>query len=156
MPALIARCVTFAARVEGGNKMKCLICGIDNNTCLCESCRAVTDIEKLCMDVIGYVPGSGVNPVWESICEELEKPCHFRNIAFALSADLPSPKREYIRVLSLAGYANVPKDCRKWFYGFLQKENVPAEGLRFKCSARPYEGRLLPVLVSRYPENRRH
>ncbi len=117
MPALIARCVTFAARVEGGNKMKCLICGIDNNTCLCESCRAVTDIEKLCMDVIGYVPGSGVNPVWESICEELEKPCHFRNIAFALSADLPSPKREYIRVLSLTVYgANIQKNSRQWFY----------------------------------------
>lgn len=97
--------------------MKCLICGIDNNTCLCESCRAVTDIEKLCMDVIGYVPGSGVNPVWESICEELEKPCHFRNIAFALSADLPSPKREYIRVLSLTVYgANIQKNSRQWFY----------------------------------------
>ena len=97
--------------------MKCLICGIENNTCLCDFCRAVTDIEKLCMDVIGYVPGSGVNPVWESICEELEKPCHFRNIAFALSADLPSPKREYIRVLSLTVYgANIQKNSRQWFY----------------------------------------
>ena len=117
MPALIVKCVTFAARVEGGNKMKCLICGIENNTCLCESCRAVTDIEKLCMDVISYVPGSGVNPVWESICEELEKPCHFRNIAFALSAGLPTPKMEYIRVLSLTGdSANIQKNSRQWFY----------------------------------------
>ena len=117
MPALIVKCVTFAARVEGGNKMKCLICGIENNTCLCDFCRAVTDIEKLCMDVIGYVPGSGVNPVWESICEELEKPCHFRNIAFSLSADLPTPKREYIRVLSLTVYgANIQKNSRQWFY----------------------------------------
>lgn len=97
--------------------MKCLICGIENNTCLCESCRAVTDIEKLCMDVISYVPGSGVNPVWESICEELEKPCHFRNIAFALSAGLPTPKMEYIRALSLTGdSANIQKNSRQWFY----------------------------------------
>ena len=117
MPALIAKCVTFAARAEGGNKMKCLICGIENNTCLCESCRAVTDIEKLCMDVISYVHGSGVNPVWESICEELDKPYHFRNIAFALSADLPIPKREYIRALFLTGdSANIQKNSRPWFY----------------------------------------
>ena len=117
MPALIAKCVTFAARAEGGNKMKCLICGIENNTCLCDFCRAVTDIEKLCMDVIGYVPGSGVNPMWEIICGELDKSYHFRNIAFALSAGLPTPKREYIRALSLTGdSANIQKNSRPWFY----------------------------------------
>ena len=96
--------------------MKCLICGKENDTCLCDKCRAVTNIEKLCMNVISYVPGSGVNPVWESICGKLNRPGYFKNMAFALSADLPTPRKEYIRVLSLAGYANVPKDCRKWFY----------------------------------------
>ena len=97
--------------------MKCLICGIDNNTCLCESCRAFTDIEKLCMDVIGYVPGSGVNPMWEGICEALDKPYRFRYIAFALSADLPTPRKEYIRVLSLTGTnADIPKSSRPWLY----------------------------------------
>lgn len=103
--------------MRGGNKMKCLICGKENDTCLCDKCRAVTNIEKLCMNVISYVLGSGVNPVWESICGKLNRPGYFKNMAFALSADLPTPKREYIRVLSLTGdSANIQKNSRLWFY----------------------------------------
>ena len=74
------------------------------------------------MKVITYEPGSGVDPLWEEICSKLDKSYHFRSIAFALSSDLPTPIKEYIRVLSFAGEgANIPKNCRPWFYDVYAK-----------------------------------
>ena len=55
--------------------------------------------------------------MWEEIISGLENPRNFKNAAFALASDLPSPRREYIRALSLSGcYYNVPKGSRGWFF----------------------------------------
>lgn len=95
----------------------CVKCGKDTNFCLCESCRQETDIEKLCLDIISFRPGTGENELWERICAGMHSPCNFRNIVFALSDGLPTPRKEYLRILALAGdSSNIPKASRPWFY----------------------------------------
>ena len=95
----------------------CVECGKEGGSCLCEACRPGTDLEKLCMDIIAYRPGSGGNPIWDRISGEMHDPYHFRNIVFALSEGLPSPRREYVKILGITGAAaNVPKESRPWFY----------------------------------------
>ena len=95
----------------------CIKCGKDTNNCLCESCRQETDIEKLCFDIISFRPGTGENELWEQICTGMHSPYNFRNIIFALSDELPAPRKEYLRVLALAGESsNIPKASRPWFY----------------------------------------
>jgi len=95
----------------------CVKCGKDTDFCLCESCRQKTDIEKLCLDIISFRPGTGENELWERICAGMFSPYNFRNIVFALSDELPMPRKEYLRVLALAGESsNVPKASRPWFY----------------------------------------
>lgn len=107
----------------------CIKCGKETNSCLCESCRKETDIEKICLDIISFRPGTGENDLWERISAGMHNPCNFRNIVFALSDDLPTPRKEYLRVLALAGEtSNVPKASRPWFYETY--ENIrEAEGL---------------------------
>ena len=95
----------------------CVECGKEGGSCLCEACRPGTDLEKLCMDIIAYRPGSGGNPIWDRISGRMRNPYHFKNIVFALSDELPSPGREYIRVMGVIGAAaNVLKESRPWFY----------------------------------------
>ena len=95
----------------------CVKCGKDIDSCLCESCRQGTDIEKLCLDIISYRPGAGENELWERIIAGMYSPYNFRNIVFALSDELPTPRKEYLRVLALAGESsNLPKASRPWFY----------------------------------------
>lgn len=96
---------------------KCIKCGKETDYCLCDNCRADVDIEDLCEEVIAYRPGDGSNPLWESICNGFNSPYNFSNLAFALSADLPTPRKEYLRVMAIAGASsNVPKASRSWFY----------------------------------------
>ena len=96
----------------------CIICGKEGGSCLCESCRQRTDLEQLCEKVITYRPGSGENGLWEKICSGFTNPFHFRNLVFAISDDLPTPRKEYQRVMAVAGSSsNVPKASRSWFYG---------------------------------------
>ena len=107
----------------------CVKCGKDIDSCLCESCRQETDIEKLCLDIISYRPGTGENELWERICTGMYSPYNFKNIAFALCDDLPTPRKEYLRVLAITGdSSNVPKASRSWFYG-IYKSIRDSEGL---------------------------
>ena len=95
----------------------CIKCGKDTASCLCDKCKSEIDIETLCQEVISYQPGSGENSLWDQMCSELNSPYNFKNIVFALSDELPSPRKEYFKVLSLTGTsANVPKSSRQWFY----------------------------------------
>lgn len=95
----------------------CVKCGKDTKSCLCESCRQETDIEKLCFNIISFRPGTGENELWEQICAGMYSPYNFRNIVFALSYELSTPRKEYLQVLALAGESsNVPKASRPWFY----------------------------------------
>lgn len=95
----------------------CIKCGKEAATCLCDSCKHTIDLEELCNDIIAYRPGTGGNPLWDSISNGLISPYNFSYIVFALSDELPTPRKEYLRVLSIAGSSsNVPKASREWFY----------------------------------------
>ena len=106
----------------------CLKCGKETDSCLCDNCRADVDIEALCGEVIAYRPGDGSNPLWESICSGLSSPYNFSNLVFALSAELPTPRKEYLRVMAIAGASsNVPKASRPWFYEIYDQIKDSAE-----------------------------
>ncbi len=95
----------------------CIKCGKENESCLCDSCRAVTSLEVLCQELTAYRPYSGANPIWEKLCSEFNSPYNLRNLVFAVSDDLPTPRKEYQRVMAITGASsNVPKDSRPWFY----------------------------------------
>lgn len=97
----------------------CLSCGKECETVLCGDCAGLgsAELEALCLKIIAYQPQSGENPMWEEIISGLENPWNFRNTAFALASNLPSPRREYIQIMSLTGNAyNVPKASRRWFF----------------------------------------
>lgn len=95
----------------------CIKCGKETSSCLCDSCRSETDMEELCRQVIAFRPGTGENPLWEKICSGMNSPYNFRNLVFALSDELPAPRKEYLRVMAVTGYSsNVPKGSRPWFY----------------------------------------
>ena len=81
---------------------KCIKCGKEANTCLCDTCKHTNDLERLCNDIIVYRPGTGENPLWEDISSDLNNQNNFKSIVFALSDELPTPRKEYLSVLSIA------------------------------------------------------
>lgn len=95
----------------------CLNCGKEYDGCLCETCRGTVNIENLCQRIVEYRPGSGENPLWDQAAMELSSMGNFRNVVFALADELPSPRKEYWKILSLSGTsANVQKNNRSWLY----------------------------------------
>ena len=95
----------------------CLNCGKAANYCLCEDCRKTVDTESLCRTIIEYTPGCGENRIWDQIASEMSNKNNFKNIVFSLAEDLPSPEKEYWKILSFAGEnASIPKDNRIWLY----------------------------------------
>ncbi|MBR3242774.1 MAG: 3'-5' exonuclease [Parasporobacterium sp.] len=97
--------------------MKCIVCGKETDGCLCENCRTEADLEKLCKEIIAFRPGTGEKPLWEELSGELNSPYNFRNLVFSISDDLPTPRKEYLRTLTICGNSsNVPKASRPWFY----------------------------------------
>ena len=96
---------------------KCLNCGRETDYCLCEECRRTVDLEGLCQKIIGYRPGSGENPLWDETASGLVYVNDFRNVVFALAEVLPSPRKEYWKILSFSGEGpNVQKNNRPWLY----------------------------------------
>ena len=96
---------------------RCVICGIENPTCLCDTCREKTDLEKLCGEITAYRPGSGQNALWDELSRELSEPYLFKNLAFAVADKMATPRKEYWQVMAYSGaYANIPKGNRPWFY----------------------------------------
>lgn len=97
--------------------IKCIVCGEPAESCICEKCKDTTDIEKLVFEVIKYRPGSEENKLWDDIAYEMEYPSHFKNIVFSITADMESPRKEYMRLMCIAGEsANVNKFSRTWLY----------------------------------------
>lgn len=95
----------------------CIVCGKEMDNCLCESCRETVDIEKLAGEIINYHPGMGENGLWDRLSAEMTDPGNFQTLVFALTSELPTPRKEFLRMLSLAaGGVNVPKASRPWLY----------------------------------------
>lgn len=130
--------------------MKCIICGRDNHTFLCENCSQDMNIPELCHKIISYLPGSGENMIWDQIAEEFLQPYDFRNIAFALANELETPYKEYWQIRCIAkGSANVPKQSRQWLYqqsetcfnnnGLSEAERLYIKGLVFEAYYKDYQ-----------------
>lgn len=95
----------------------CINCGKENESCLCTKCRDEVNVENLCMKIIGYTQDSNENELWEKTMSDMSNPSHFKNIAFVLSDELPSPKKEYMKVMSLTGeLTDINKNSRQWLY----------------------------------------
>lgn len=111
---------------------RCLKCGIESKTLLCGVCRATTNVESLCREIIGYWPGRGENALWNEMTEKLFNPSNFRFAAFALAQALKPVRRDYVRVLCLAGNAlSIIKSARPWLYemapGLLKEQALSEE-----------------------------
>ncbi len=100
----------------------CLICGNHTEKHICEKCKSITDLEKLCNDIIAYIPGKidnpDANPTWEEIAQSFDSTKKFSELAFELAEEeLESPRKEYHQVHSIVGeYSSIIKGKRNWFY----------------------------------------
>ena len=110
----------------------CIKCGKKGNMCLCDACRQGTDIEALCDEIMNFKPGLGENTLWDQIASEMTYPSYFKNLVFSVSETLPTPRKEYKRLLCVAaGKKDVPKASRPWLYEiyetFKQTEGLSLE-----------------------------
>ena len=95
----------------------CLNCGKETDYCLCADCKSTVDIENLCRKIIEYNPGSGGNLLWDQVASEMTGMGNFRSVVFALADELPTPRKEYWKILTFSGTnANVQKNNRIWLY----------------------------------------
>jgi len=110
---------------------RCINCGIESEKWICSNCRSSEDIEEICGRILKYVPGSGENELWDKIASEETGSYGFRNIVLELAEELPSPRKEYWRMLALAGGKDyLPKNEREWLYSFsFDKEATAALSL---------------------------
>ncbi len=92
----------------------CINCGKVFKGCLCDDCRAKTDTEELCDKILEYKCGD--NALWDEIAKSMHNISNFKYYVFELAGSLPSPKREYYRVLSIEKSGSIPKSSRKWLY----------------------------------------
>ena len=95
----------------------CINCGNEAESCLCAKCKETVNIEELCDKLMRYKPGLGENTLWDSISVTLSNPYNFRNIIFAITDCIPSPRKEYRRILGIVGdSAYIAKNSRPWLY----------------------------------------
>lgn len=95
----------------------CIKCGKENESCLCNECRQNTNLEELCNQILEYTPGGGENEIWDKISMTLFSKYNFKNIIFAISDSLSFPRKEYMRILCLAGkHEYVAKVSRAWLH----------------------------------------
>ena len=135
----------------------CLNCGKEIEGCLCEECKQTVDIEDLCGRIRVYTPGiidnPNENPIWEKVASEMDQPYNFRNMAFSLADYLPSPRKEYQQILSIAGTScRVPRASKPWFYE-IYEQIIEMDGLEKEEKLR-IKGLMLEALYQdyRYPE----
>lgn len=112
---------------------KCLVCGKENDGCLCNKCRAKTDIENLCNRIIEYIPlrveNPNANPLWDDIAGMINPPYRFQDLAKELAEYLPYPRREYQIIHSISGeYSNIPRAKHDIFFEEYRK-CVDSDGL---------------------------
>ena len=95
----------------------CINCGSEAENCLCAKCKDTVNIEELCEQLTEYRPGLGENALWDSISANLSSPYNFRNIIFAVTDSIPSPRKEYRRILGMVGDSTaIAKNSRPWLY----------------------------------------
>ena len=99
----------------------CLVCGKTNDKVVCDSCKATTDINRLCDEIIEYKPNIPENPnanlIWEKAATTLGEKEKFSKFAFELADELESPRKEYQKIHSLVGeYPGIVKAHRSWLY----------------------------------------
>ncbi len=95
----------------------CINCGQESETYLCDKCGQKIDIGALCSDIMKYKHGLGQNALWDSMSAELFNSNSVESILFKITDDMVSPKREYVRILYIAGGVNnVSKANRQWLY----------------------------------------
>ncbi len=82
--------------------MKCIVCGKLSKDCVCDECRESVDIKKLCREVAEYIPGKGVNPLWDESAAELKSPYDFKYFVLDITKDVNSPQKELIRMQCLS------------------------------------------------------
>lgn len=113
----------------------CLVCGDENSKgCICSTCAGKTDLETLAKQMIAYDLQNGDNPVWNNIIENQLNKKSFRWLVFAVTSDLPAPKKDYLRVCAAASiYDNkcgVVKNSRPWLYEITGLDNF----VKRKCA----------------------
>ena len=60
---------------------------------------------------------TGENAIWNQICNSLSDPGNFKNLVFAVSDDLCEDRKQYIRLLCVAGDREyVPAASRPWLH----------------------------------------
>lgn len=98
----------------------CLNCGKECDFLLCDKCKEVVDVENLCLEISRYDTQTGENKLWNSFATKLQNKRNFKNVSFALAADIPSPRREYVRLKCLLGGIYLSKRSYGWLF-----ENAP-------------------------------
>lgn len=95
---------------------RCISCGKQIGKTLCDDCKANKDLEKLCMDVINFVPKQGMNELWDEMAGALVGQ-NMPVIVNEISENIPSPRREYIQIIAQANNREyVPKAYRQTLY----------------------------------------
>ena len=101
--------------------MRCIICGKENNDYICEACSDIVDIEAICRELILFRPEESSNVLWEEIAAELENPYDIRGYAYELADKLKTPRKQYVKILSLANNSyNIRKDDRSELYSLAE------------------------------------
>ena len=131
----------------------CLSCGKETEGCLCEECKQTIDIEGLCSKIREYIPAMlnnpNKNPIWEQIASQMEQPNNFKNLTFALADYLPSPRKEYQKILCMAGNrVRMPRVSKLWFYE-VYEQMIEADGLAKEEEFR-LKGLMLEALYQDY------
>ena len=100
---------------------KCIVCGKENDAYLCRVCRAKTNPEELCNQLIRYMSKQVSNSLWDEIRESFPEGGSFKDIVFEVSQDLPPQRRDYFRIMALSGgYLSVSKQRRGELYQLYQ------------------------------------
>lgn len=95
----------------------CISCGHASEKYLCDKCIEIINIDDLCSDIMNYKHGFGRNVLWDGMPPELFNYNNRENVLFKITADMDSPKREYLRILyTSGGMNNVAKANRQWLY----------------------------------------
>ncbi len=121
MPASIVISGHFAIGMGNRwiNMARCIVCGKQYRECLCMDCKGKTDLVELSERLLSYRYGHGEPQLWDEIAEGMEECWDFARVhLFAISEDIPSPKREYLRIDCIAsGNGNsMPKASRAWLF----------------------------------------
>lgn len=86
---------------------KCIICGKEQENVICEECFNVCDIEGVLVDLLSYIVGSKVNPLWEDLF--VYQPVN--RVIQDLCELVDDDRRSYYQIISFCGiYNTVHKD----------------------------------------------